>query len=66
MTHRPLYAKKHHGRWVVLLIAVAAAYAIWKSFFVFDADKIIENSELKNKSFASDVAEIVAPKSGIK
>ena len=66
MTHRPLYAKKHHGRWVVLLIAVAATYAIWKSFFVFDADKIIENSELKNKSFASDVAEIVAPKSGIK
>ena len=66
MSHRPLYAKRHHRRWLWLLFAVLVIFWGWRYYFVFNPQKIIENSEFKNKSFASEVVEITAPKSGIK
>ena len=66
MTHKPLYAKKHHRYWLLILIIIVALSVLGKKFFVFDADSIIEKSELKNRSFANKVVEITAPKSGIK
>ena len=65
MSHRPYYARKPR-RWPFWLLAIAAVCGIWKYCTTFNPQKLVENSELKQKTFSARVVEIVAPKSGIK
>ena len=65
MTHRPLYAKKHH-HWFSFILIFAMAAFIWYLYPKFSPEKIIEQSELKNCTFSAKVQEITAPKSKIK
>ena len=54
---------------VLLLIVLAVGYwfAPWvKSFYQFDVQGLVDNSELKNVQFKSDVKEIFGKKTGIK
>ena len=66
MSHKPLYAKKRHRWWLWVLIVGVLLLGVWRYYFVFDPQKIIDNSELKDRTFATEVIEITAPKSGIK
>ena len=65
MTHRPLYVKKHH-HWFLLTSVLVAAVALWYFCSRFNPQKIIDQSELKNRNFVTNVQEITSPKSGIK
>ena len=65
MTHRPLYAKKHHHWFSFILLLALCAFA-WYFYPNFSPEKVIEQSELKNHTFSAKVQEITAPKSEIK
>ena len=65
MTHRPLYAKKHHPFRFFLLFAVILL-VLWYFYPNFTPSYINEQSPLKNRSFSGTTKEITGPKSGLK
>lgn len=69
MSRRPIYMRSSH-RGVKILLAVLAILAgswyLYKNIFVFDVQKVIDGSVLKEKNFNAEVKEIVSPKYGIK
>lgn len=69
MSRRPIYMRPSH-RGLKLLLAVviflAGGYYLYKNFFAFDIQKVMDGSILKEKPFNADVKEIISPKYGIK
>lgn len=65
MSYKPYYARKTR-RWPYFLFFAIAALGLWKYAATFYPQKLVENSELKQRGFSSNVEEIVAPQSGIK
>lgn len=51
---------------VVSLIILLGCWYFWRSFFGFNPERILNASELREKTFSADVKEITAPQSGIK
>lgn len=69
MAHRPLYRKSKSnwlGIFLILVAAVAAAGWIYQNLIAFNPQKLVDNSELKDKNFAGKVVEITSPKYGLK
>ncbi len=51
--------------WVVVLLSLGLYWG-YTRYFVFDPQRILDESVLKEKSFETNVVEIVSPKKGIK
>lgn len=69
MSHRPLY-RKQKSNWLPislgLVMIVVGIYWAYNRFMVFNPLQLVENSELKAKSFATKVVEVNSPKYGLK
>ena len=65
MSRRPHYAQKHHHWWPWIILAVIAG-AVWYRYNLFNPQKIVDESILKNRTFNTEIKEITAPESGIK
>ncbi len=65
MTHRPLYAKKHHTFRNILLF-IGVLLTLWYFYPHFNPADINEQSVLKNRAFSGKPQEITAEKSGLK
>ena len=65
MSHRPRYAQKHH-RWWLWATAIIVIAAVWYRYNIFNPQKIIDESILKDRTFNTEIREITAPQSGIK
>lgn len=69
MSRRPIYMRSSHRglkTFFVLALCVWGGWYLYKNTFVFDIQKVIDASILKEKVFEADVKEIVSPKYGIK
>ena len=51
--------------WAVVLLSLGVYWG-YTRYFVFDPQRILDESVLKEKSFETNVVEIVSPKKGIK
>ncbi len=69
MSRRPIYMRPSHRGIKILLVVLAILTGGWyscKNIFVFDVQKVIDGSILKEKPFNAEVKEIVSPKYGLK
>lgn len=69
MSRRPIYMRPSHRGIKILLVVLAILAGGWYSYqniFVFDVQKVIDGSILKEKPFNAEVKEIVSPKYGLK
>lgn len=69
MSRRPIYMRPSHRGIKILLVVLAILAGGWysyKNIFVFDVQKVIDGSILKEKPFNAEVKEIVSPKYGLK
>ena len=67
MSKRPLYMKDRRHSWIFLvLLLVGGIYALYAYRAHAPLQMLVENSELKGRSFSGRVEEITAPVSGLK
>lgn len=65
MTHRPLYRNRSRFPWfkiILFILLIGGTYWFYTNMVLFQPQKLVENSVLTSKNFATKVVEVTSPK----